>query len=656
MSIKKKIHIRRSERALLTDTLPYELPIYFHNTNLAVLAALADAGPHQHEFHARYLLTRPGELKATRPILYDVSKDAEHNRRLALAHPRSQHAMSLFYRDFKHFILNACARPSYSLRYPSRVATHYLDPRYTTRVDALDTDLTDEDPVGFRTQSRWASTFFSYRPYSLSHRFFESEEFLSLEQTHSHLLKIDVARCFDSIYTHSIEWTMRGKDFAKRHLPKKNRPSNFEAAFDEVIRSANWNETHGIIVGPEFSRIFAEIILQSVDRSIASRLRKAEIDVEVRRYVDDYFIFSNSRETLAQVQSVISVRLRELNLHLNEEKTSITERPFVSTGQVVKQRVAQVIEHFFVASREALELSNSAPDASRLDKLLSSTFRLMRNIATQFGVGYNSFSSHALTVIQRQTAFSRIRLQSGPVESQTISARLAWIIGITRLSQLLYSTNPRAVTSIKIAAVFNSIKSLAEAMHCALAPFHGQLVDGLRAAHPKDTVAVIDEIARINQLCAVDRLIGKNTDLTEDDIFHHLAIDPLEGALSDVSVFQLLTMLLIARRRHRFAALRELATSEIIRRLTAPRVKVTEETEAAILLTEFIACPHIDTADKYPVIQLCYERVMQQVCSLEKAALIVTHSSWISFVDWSSSVQLGTMLARKELTLAYEQA
>jgi len=42
------------------------------------------------------------------------------------------------------------------------------------------------------------------------------------------------------------------------------------------MQSANYGETNGIIIGPEFSRIFAELILQQIDKSVESDLRKED--------------------------------------------------------------------------------------------------------------------------------------------------------------------------------------------------------------------------------------------------------------------------------------------------------------------------------------------------------------------------------------------
>ena len=38
------------------------------------------------------------------------------------------------------------------------------------------------------------------------------------------------------------------------------------------MQRLNYNETNGIVIGPEFSRIFAEIILQRVDKEVEKAL------------------------------------------------------------------------------------------------------------------------------------------------------------------------------------------------------------------------------------------------------------------------------------------------------------------------------------------------------------------------------------------------
>ena len=54
---------------------------------------------------------------------------------------------------------------------------------------------------------------------------------------------------------------MKTKEIAKQQI----KSFNFEQDFDKFMQHVNYNETAGIAIGPEFSRIFAEIIFQSID-------------------------------------------------------------------------------------------------------------------------------------------------------------------------------------------------------------------------------------------------------------------------------------------------------------------------------------------------------------------------------------------------------
>ena len=79
----------------------------------------------------------------------------------------------------------------------------------------------------------------------------------------------------------------------------------FEKNFDQLMQHTNYNETNGIVVGPEISRIFAEIILQAVDLAILRQLKDKGYtlgrDYEIRRYVDDSYVYTNSRKVLDDI-------------------------------------------------------------------------------------------------------------------------------------------------------------------------------------------------------------------------------------------------------------------------------------------------------------------------------------------------------------------
>ena len=89
-------------------------------------------------------------------------------------------------------------------------------------------------------------------------------------------LKVDVANCYNSIYTHSISWAICGKENAKKYMRTK-LPATLKADYeladllDVFMRYQKNNETNGIVVGPFTSRIFSEIILASLDNKFREK-------------------------------------------------------------------------------------------------------------------------------------------------------------------------------------------------------------------------------------------------------------------------------------------------------------------------------------------------------------------------------------------------
>lgn len=651
-SKKKRINVKHPERSLLTDTTPYELPVFFTNANFAVLAYHNKRHPEDYPLHAKYLLAKKAS-QPTKPFHFKIRKDAAGLRRLDLAHPRSQHLMSQFYEEYELFICNACDRSDYSLRRPSRIATRYVDPKYSSNA-SNSIPQADEDPVGFRDQSKWASTYFSYRDYNLSYKFFESDEFLSLERRYSLMMKLDVSRCFDSIYTHSIEWSMRGKDFAKQHLPNSER-TTFESKFDLIIRHANWNETHGIIIGPEFSRIFAEVVMQSADRSIKERTLTRGNNVVIRRYVDDFFVFANEAASLDQAKHDISAALEELNLHLNDAKTKTIPRPFTSKLSAARSRIADALDEFFKKAAPLFGHDGTLPDSRQIERARSAAITNLRRTAIEFDVPYSQFSSFSLAIIDRQLAASAEAVTTLKPDLATGHLpRLSWILAVVRIAQFLYAIDQRVTTSVKLAKIYTSALDLAGAIRCARAPIEGQIIDGLRYAGAVRQEDASDEISRINHVCSVDLLMTGDRKLDVSDLRQQVGYSDESGALEKRSFLELLCYLFISRKRHRFQDVRERTTAEIERRISQSNVRFDVDTEASLLLTDYMSCPHIDSSRKERTVAAVYKKITGANCPNKLAKEILNSSSWISFTDWSGTSDLKSMLARKELTPAYE--
>ena len=85
---------------------------------------------------------------------------------------------------------------------------------------------------------------------------------MSLAMGYRYRLSVDIATFYDAIYTHSLSWSICGKEAAKRMfegIDKKNSKYLFADQLDKRIRNQKGQETSGVLTGPYTSRIFSEL-------------------------------------------------------------------------------------------------------------------------------------------------------------------------------------------------------------------------------------------------------------------------------------------------------------------------------------------------------------------------------------------------------------
>ncbi|WP_429433060.1 antiviral reverse transcriptase Drt4 [Pseudomonas sp. BS3782 TE3695] len=130
----------------------------------------------------------------------------------------------------------------------------------------------------------------------------------------------DVANCFGSIYTHSLEWAIQGYEQAKEHLRNRRGGQHWSSELDAVLRNAKRNETSGLPIGPCTSSIAVEIILAAVDKELTGRFR-------FTRYIDDYTAYCKTHIEAQEFIRALNIELAKYRLTLNLKKTKITELP-----------------------------------------------------------------------------------------------------------------------------------------------------------------------------------------------------------------------------------------------------------------------------------------------------------------------------------------
>ena len=386
---RKKIKLRyKKERVVLSDVLPYELPFIFtnryfyrflvknevwideegnlhwkdgiHKGALAILALLS-------QYEGRQLKDKTEiELQkrlVTIPFNYSIKHKETSNRRLSIVHPLNQIQMVNFYHRYKNTLLYMCGKSHFSIRYPNKVACYfyYKDSLHSTLLGKK----SDKLEIYFSEYENM-KTYFSYKLYPNIYKFYEDYRYQRAEKKYQHLLKFDIQGCFDNIYTHSIAWGMNGgMNTYKDHF--EGDDDSFASKWDNVMQHLNYNETNGIVIGPEFSRIFAEVIMQHIDLRAETELKKAgfinRVDYECYRYVDDFFLFYSNEEVKKKALRIFDELLREFKMTISHEKTIQIERPFITDITRAKNLIDVLLRDTF--SFSASEIDEEAEDEDR---------------------------------------------------------------------------------------------------------------------------------------------------------------------------------------------------------------------------------------------------------------------------------------------------
>ena len=373
---RKRIKLRyKKERVVFSDVLPYELPITFTNRFFYRFLVKNEVeyiiDPLEHKkcklkwkagmsIAARQVLAILFGIESKRvmgekvthinvrnessiPFTYRIMHKRGKYRELAVIHPADQIKMVSFYEKYKSLILYYCQQSRFSLRHPHAVACYFY---YRDRLHHTLLGKRSDDLELYFNEYENLKTYFSYKRYTQIYRFYEDYRYQRAEKKFDHLQKFDIQACFNSIYSHSIAWaTNGGKATYKRFF--KGEDGTFGAVWDSLMQKMNYNETNGIVIGPELSRLFAEVILQYIDKCVEDDLQKKgykwNVDYECYRYVDDHFFFYNNKKVLEAARQSYAHHLNEYKMTISNEKTEDIDRPFITPISRAKLAIDKLI-------------------------------------------------------------------------------------------------------------------------------------------------------------------------------------------------------------------------------------------------------------------------------------------------------------------------
>ncbi|MFE4120086.1 RNA-directed DNA polymerase [Priestia sp. YIM B13486] len=319
--------IINKSRFILTDVLPYEVPLIFSNTNLYSYIQHMDKSRCKiwEDYHIEKLFSN-NRILETEPFNFLIYKNDVSTRSISLIHPLSQLHMLKVIEKYDLEIINFFKQNAiFSLRYPSKINNKDIQANDTLSKNML--ALLDEESDESHS---FPASYFVKRKFTRINDFLNSPILKKLEIKYSKLLKIDFQNCFYNIYTHSIDWSYLGDI----KLAKESRNGvRISSIIDRVLQASNYGETNGIVVGPEFSRYMAEFVLCNIDNIVYRELKRKKLiyknHYEIVRFMDDIFVFCNEDSVANEIKKVIEEASFRYRLSINESKSKLEVRPFL---------------------------------------------------------------------------------------------------------------------------------------------------------------------------------------------------------------------------------------------------------------------------------------------------------------------------------------
>jgi len=655
MPRRKKITLKyRKENSILSDVLPYEVPVTFTNRHfydfivsngveykneriywcqddkaldqiIRLLFGIRPSVKPEKEIKADGSILKYYEMeKPSIPFSYKIAHKQKEYRELAVPHPRNQIELTELYHCCKELILYYCSISPFSIRQPKKIS------KYTYHKDRVHYERLSDDKDGIEEHDKEYEnlrSFFVYQDYSNIYKFYESYRYHRCEKKYNRLLILDISKCFESIYTHSLGWALIGKEGVKEKLTsgrngRKAIDKTFAGRFDKLMQRINYGETNGIIIGPEFSRIFAELILQSVDKAVLQDLRAKhkllhKRDYEMFRYVDDYFIFFDDPSVKENILEVLQIALKEYKLHLNFSKARDYEKPIITEISMAKNRIASFLGEKLVYKLENVEenrdpkAKEKSPKRGKIYINPTSLITQFKTIIREYNVEYKDVLNYSFAIIERRCDRILKDYSKASEDYRSEKNLVQAIVAILEFTFFLYSVSPRVNTTIKLCRILRIFISFMKAQ--------GSNKDfrDLIFKYIYDDVCFILKKNRSSEHIQVETLylltalseLGRNYWLEQDVLANYFNIgrdrNKNFSKTHELNYFSITVMLFYMKEKKRYDELRTFVEKVVINKFQDRNETLRKDAELIMLLLDTISCPYVSFGTKKRLLKIC---------------------------------------------------
>lgn len=473
-------HIDRSVyRVLLSEVLPYELPFFFSFKDFYYFADRArltfekdgtircKTHTMPHDDWKQTIINMLNACKEHhKSFIYGINKDGKSNgRTLVLTHPYVALEIVKFYKEYAAFMINSCHRSNYSLRQPTRIANKR---KKLVGASSLK-DITEDGVIEL------PRNYFFYEPIKNINKFYEGDFIERLESKFSRMYISDMQHCFDSIQSDRLAEAVYLTD-------KVGLGSDTFPAFAVRVMREMTNDKNNVAIGPEFSRVFAEMILQRVDMEIETKMEAKGLiqqkDYACFRYVDDCFFFYNNDKVKAEFVRIQNVVLRSWGLTLNKDKKKILSLPYITPITKAKDQLTAMISDMFEfrldTAKGIVHISNGVYDKP-LQMNSHKCIKILKSIIASKEVDISKITSFLLFQLQKKLLDTLDSLDTLLTEYQDAEEdklldregkkilrryekeTVSFLCELTHFLFFIFKTDTRMSTSIRVVSILDII-------------------------------------------------------------------------------------------------------------------------------------------------------------------------------------------------------
>ncbi len=630
----KKYPIKyKKERVVLSDVLPYEIPVIYSNRYFykflteykvkidskkltvswenkkndevpdEVIKLFFGIKDISNQVGTFYKNEKSYALK-TIPFIFKIAHKENDYRELSIIHPLNQLHLVEFYDEFKETIKYYSSISEYSIRRPHKTAKYKFKNDYIYKM--LKAENVEHDKIEIASlEYENLKTFFTYKQYSNINKFFESYQYQRSEKKYNKMYKLDVSKCFDSIYTHSIVWALHNKEIVKDNIRTSN--GTFAGLFDKFMQNINYGVTNGILIGSEFARIFAELLLQQIDKSVLDELLHKNCfhkkNYEIYRYVDDYFIFYDEETIKDTIVDLYKHNLKKYNLHISKTKSMGYIKPIITELTIAKTKITDLINE---------QLTIKKHDSDDEDNINWSLYINSKKIITRLkiiiketGIEYKDIINYTLTMVERKNnLLINVFQDTDEFESHKknfIKASLE----ILDIAFFIYAVSPRVSSTIKISSLLSKlllfIKNTTNIAPDEKEIIYKKIFDEILFILNKNRLKHYTQIETLYLLIVLNEL-GKEYRLEETLLLEYFFQSTNDKTLN---YFSITTLLFYIKNIVRYSNVKIKIKEEIKKKLeSSNKDNLYKNTELLMLLMDSLTCPYLEESFKYELLCL----------------------------------------------------